>query len=206
MATHSSVLAWRIPGTGEPGGLPSMGSHRVGHDWSDLAAAAHIFYWWAIARQRGNSKIAPWEKFHRPLEMCQTRSLTFKPNLLDKQIDLSLRKTAGGRGGGGRVVSVCYSCSALGVVICPEVSLWLLQLHWTENASPSASRARWSRNVPWLQLQKLGNQICRSCSPGDADTLERSRGECEDGTYQRKRKKKKKLQVKWTQRDLHQDM
>ena len=40
MATHSSVLAWRSPGTGEPGGLPSMGSHRVGHDWSDLAAAA----------------------------------------------------------------------------------------------------------------------------------------------------------------------
>ena len=40
MASHSSVLAWKIPGTGEPGGLPSMGSHRVGHDWSDLAAAA----------------------------------------------------------------------------------------------------------------------------------------------------------------------
>jgi len=40
MATHSSVLAWRIPGMGEPGGLPSMGSRRVGHDWSDLAAAA----------------------------------------------------------------------------------------------------------------------------------------------------------------------
>ena len=40
MATHSSVPAWRIPGTGEPGGLPSMGSHRVGHDWSDSAAAA----------------------------------------------------------------------------------------------------------------------------------------------------------------------
>ena len=40
MATHSSVLARRIPGMGEPGGLPSMGSHRVGHDRSDLAAAA----------------------------------------------------------------------------------------------------------------------------------------------------------------------
>ena len=40
MATHSSVLAWRIPGMGVPGGLPSMGSHRVGHDRSDLAAAA----------------------------------------------------------------------------------------------------------------------------------------------------------------------
>ena len=37
MAAHSSVLVWRIPGTGEPGGLPSMGSHRVGHDWRNLA-------------------------------------------------------------------------------------------------------------------------------------------------------------------------
>ena len=60
MATHSSVLAWTIPGTGEPGGLPSMGSHRVGHDWSNLAAVAavifigaslcpwmwDIFFWW----------------------------------------------------------------------------------------------------------------------------------------------------------------
>ena len=41
MATDSSVLAWKIPGTGESGVLPSMGSHRVGHDWSDLAAAAY---------------------------------------------------------------------------------------------------------------------------------------------------------------------
>ena len=45
MATHCSVLAWRIPGTGEPGGLPSMGSHRVRHDWSDLAAAAAATLW-----------------------------------------------------------------------------------------------------------------------------------------------------------------
>ena len=42
MATHSSIIAWRIPGTEEPSGLPSMGSHRVGHDWSDLAAAAAV--------------------------------------------------------------------------------------------------------------------------------------------------------------------
>ena len=42
MATYSSILAWRIPGTGEPGGLLSMGSHRVRHDWSDLAAAAAV--------------------------------------------------------------------------------------------------------------------------------------------------------------------
>ena len=42
MATHSSVLAWRIPGMGEPGGLPSVGSHRVGHDWSDLVVVVGI--------------------------------------------------------------------------------------------------------------------------------------------------------------------
>ena len=42
MATRFSVLAWRIPGTGEPGGLPSMGSHRVRHEWSNLAAAAAV--------------------------------------------------------------------------------------------------------------------------------------------------------------------
>ena len=45
MATHSSVLAWRIPGTEKPSGPPSMGSHRVGHDWSDLAAAASWATW-----------------------------------------------------------------------------------------------------------------------------------------------------------------
>ena len=44
MATHSSVLAWRSPGTGEPGGLPSVGLHRVGHDWRDAAAAAAVVY------------------------------------------------------------------------------------------------------------------------------------------------------------------
>ena len=44
MASHSSVLAWRIPGTAEPGGLPSMGLHRVGHDWSDWAAAFSTYY------------------------------------------------------------------------------------------------------------------------------------------------------------------
>ena len=62
MATHSSVLAWRVPGTGEPGGLPSMGSHRVGHDWSDLAVMlVHFFYSFQImlcgAQREGKGKI-----------------------------------------------------------------------------------------------------------------------------------------------------
>ena len=46
METHSSILAWRIPGTEEPGELWSMGSHRVRHDWSDLAAAAALYLGW----------------------------------------------------------------------------------------------------------------------------------------------------------------
>ena len=44
MAIHSIILAWRIPGTEEPGGLPSMGSHRVGHNWNDLAVAGSQEY------------------------------------------------------------------------------------------------------------------------------------------------------------------
>ena len=52
MATHSSVLAWRIPGMGEPGGLASVELHRVGHNWSDLAAAvAEIAEcWWGVRK------------------------------------------------------------------------------------------------------------------------------------------------------------
>ena len=48
MATHSGILAWRIPGKGEPGGLPSMGCHRVGHDGNDLAAAAAYAFTYGI--------------------------------------------------------------------------------------------------------------------------------------------------------------
>ena len=64
MATHSSGLAWRIPGTGETGGLPSMGSHRVGHDWSDLAAAAaaatlYLCVWVCVC-ERGRERERVW--------------------------------------------------------------------------------------------------------------------------------------------------
>ena len=55
METHSSVLTWRIPGTGKLGGLPSMGSHRVTHDWSDLAAAADI-----ICETNSVNSTRPW--------------------------------------------------------------------------------------------------------------------------------------------------
>ena len=51
MAAHSSVLAWRNPGRGEPGGLLSMRLHRVGHDWSDLAAAAAACWWESLSKK-----------------------------------------------------------------------------------------------------------------------------------------------------------
>ena len=71
MATHSSVLAWRIPGTGEPGGLPSMGSHRAGYDWSDLAAAASSL---TYANQA---------KFFIPLFVCCSKIIFLFPALYD---------------------------------------------------------------------------------------------------------------------------
>ena len=64
MATHSSVLVWGIPGTGEPSGLPSMGSHRVGHDWSDLAAAAA-----ASGVQIGTETAISWSLFLRIIRL-----------------------------------------------------------------------------------------------------------------------------------------
>ena len=67
MATHSSVLTWRIPGTGEPGGLPSLGSHRVGHDWSDLAAAA-------TAMLILVSQVAQWLRISLPSRRCKFSS------------------------------------------------------------------------------------------------------------------------------------
>ena len=67
MATHPSVLAWRIPGTGEPGGLPSLGSHRVGHDWATWQQQLHHYYdpssIWVItvAYALGASPLSSWQ-------------------------------------------------------------------------------------------------------------------------------------------------
>ena len=76
MATHSSVLAWRIPGTAEPGRLPSMGSHSVGHDWNDLAAAAAamgpdamVLVFWTLNFSH---------LFHSPLSLWSIRSLVLR--------------------------------------------------------------------------------------------------------------------------------
>ena len=84
MATHSSVLAWRIPGTGEPGGLPSMASHRVGHDWSDLAAAVAQMIKNLPAMQRTQVRSLSWKD---PLERGNGNPLQYSclENLTDRE-------------------------------------------------------------------------------------------------------------------------
>ena len=74
MATHSSVLAWRIPGTAEPGGLPSIGSHRVGHDWSDLTAAA-VFNLLAIANYSKMSRLKTTSIYYLTVPASQESSM-----------------------------------------------------------------------------------------------------------------------------------
>ena len=93
MATHSSVLAWRIPGTGEPGGLPSIGSHRVRHDWSDLAAAAAAFN--PIVAELRSYKESVWPtklKIFTTLPCTEKRLLT--SDLLKKGVTMDFFKRA----------------------------------------------------------------------------------------------------------------
>ena len=85
MATHSTVLAWSIPGTGEPDGLPSMGSHRVGHDWCDLAAAA------------ATCLVNLWDPHHRPHPGSATCNLHVGAENFDPVCSTSTSKTFTGR-------------------------------------------------------------------------------------------------------------
>ena len=74
MAIHSSVLAWRIPGMVEPGGLPSMGSHRVGHDWNNLAAAAVARHRQARSQNKGLTRASQLRTSPSPARDRQVRA------------------------------------------------------------------------------------------------------------------------------------
>ena len=84
IASHSSVLASRIPGTGEPGGLPSMGSHRVGHDWSDLAEQMYVYMhsflesWVVVSLVFSSVSCSVWTIL--PIYLTQSGSSQFLPN------------------------------------------------------------------------------------------------------------------------------
>ena len=83
MATHTGVLAWRVPGTGEPGGLPSVGSHRVGHDWSDLAAA--------IAAKKSSRSNGYWIINRTPRKWREKYVFLIKQENLSVLKDMSIR-------------------------------------------------------------------------------------------------------------------
>ena len=85
MATHSSVLAWRIPGMGEPGGLPSLGSHRVGHDWSDLAAAGLLWYGNPLSHNSHHTKSHYRTSIYNLYTQFQPRCSFNKENLFPSQ-------------------------------------------------------------------------------------------------------------------------
>ena len=114
MATHSSVLAWRIPGTGEPGGLPSMGSHRVGHDWGDLAAAANCeeFGWLNSYKNSSFLHFLP-SYLVGDWEMC---TLLNRMCLPDRGESLSLRR---------KYEQLCYSSILFNAFLnlCKEVAV-----------------------------------------------------------------------------------
>ena len=95
-ATHSNVLAWRIPGTGEPGGLLSMRSHRVRHDWSDLAAAAaysiytyKVYMHWKYIKYICIYFLYPFSRLYHQLSLRKYSIYFFKKSWPEKsKVDL----------------------------------------------------------------------------------------------------------------------
>ena len=154
MATHSSVLAWRIPGTGKPGGLPSMGLHRVGHDWGDLAAAAAAMewsiWWWrrrkvkteAVSHHQGgwgasqeSQKVSTWgwwflEEPRSPCSPCRMVALTGgSPSLCLQLLSHNKRSCGCWR---GRVVTAGMgpSCQQRSSSERPRSQRSRTDLHW----------------------------------------------------------------------------
>ena len=171
MATHSSVLAWRIPGTGEPGGLPSMGSHRVGHDWSDLAAEGGkncistiatafccCIVWHGIV---GN--IVPWH----PVSVCfPSGSISTSPGSHIGYSDVCSRLDLQS--------NCCLGSYSYAYLLSPSITTirvwrvghhWATELNWTEGLkaekamAPHSSTLAWK--IPWMEepgrLQSMGS-------------------------------------------------
>ena len=171
MATHSSVFAWRIPGMVEPGGLPSMGSHRVGHDWSDLAAAAAAGY---LGPDRTGFCL---RSDHQLLSLRSSGSQILittprlgKAEVIKGQLSLCLFLC----------VCVCVCVLACSVAqLCPTLcdpmdGGWpgisvhgILQARILDWVAISSSRgSSWPRDQTWVS--HIGRQILYHCSPWEA--------------------------------------
>ena len=141
LETNSTILAWRIPGTVEPGGLLSMGSHRVGHDWTDLATAgAHV------------SKVM--------LKILQVRLQQYMNHELP-DVQAGFRK---GRGTRDQIANICWIIVKARV---PEKHLfllyWLCQRLWLCGSQETVENSERDGNIrpPDLPIEK---PVCRSGS------------------------------------------
>ena len=134
MATHSSVLDWRIPGTGEPGGLPSMGSHRVRHDWSDLAAEL--------------IRVDTWQK---PTQYCKTINLQLKINLNFKKADYNYIGHQLKQKSLHVMVSAIQQCKSV-------ITTYISPPSWV-SLPPLPTPPFWSS-----RSTKLGSLVCRAAS------------------------------------------
>ena len=155
MATHSSILAWRIPGTEEPGGLPSMGSHRVRHDWSDLAAAA--------AAREADDNNKKWQEYTEELLKKDLHDpdnhdgviTHLKPDILECKVkwalgSITMNKASGGDGIPVELLQILKD-SAVKVLhsICQQI--WKTQ-QWPQD---------WKRSV-FIPIPRKGN--AKECS------------------------------------------
>ena len=181
MATHSSVLAWRIPGTAEPSGLPSMGSHRVGYDWSDSAAAAYVHY--TVVCTVHSIRIPDLRGCHSdhgavvktlPANAGDTRDMVLIPGL-------------GRSPGGGNRNPLQYSCrenptdrGALWATVHGLVKSWTQLSNWANTSTHSDHKHHWTvyslrqfsssgiieKKTPFLVLQRSSLDLWTSSCPG----------------------------------------
>ena len=138
MATHSSVLAWRIPGTAGPGGLPSMGSHRVGHDWINLAAAAAARRVMEKAMATYSSTLAwkiPWTE-----EPGRPQSMGFVESDMTEQLHFHFSLSCIGEGNGNPLQCSCLEKPRDGeawwAAVCGVAQSW----RWLKQHSGSKKR------------------------------------------------------------------
>ena len=147
MAPHSGTLAWRIPGMGEPGGLPSMGSHWVGHDWSDLVAAS----WIKLVEVRDSS----WAISNPKRWCCESAALNMPVKLENSAVVTGLEK-----------VSFHSKPKVAQMVKClPAMQkTWVWSLGWKDllekETATHSSTLTW--RIPWTEepgrLQSLGHK------------------------------------------------
>ena len=157
MATHSGVLAWRIPGTGEPGGLLSTGLHRVGHYWSDLAAAAASIW----KRQCHPTPVLLPGKSHGRRSLVGCSSWGLEESNTTEQLHFHFSLSCIGEGNGNPLQCSCLENPRDGrawwgaVYGVAQNRTWLKQLS-SSSSSPSGVPVLWGIEFRSSTLSPLG--------------------------------------------------